>query len=180
MTTSTQPGLRTRTTGSIVAVGEKQTNGPSGPTGRPGGVAGRRSPVRRARRGPGDAPTRSGPFGPSPRRSSPGGAVGVRTSAARRRRAAAGAQSGRLSDRLSASARRGELQQLPPDAVCTALGNSPEGFTPQEVARRRARFGPNHLPRAPGRGVWRRVAAQMSRTAGRRGERRPGGGPCSR
>ncbi|MEW1750618.1 cation-transporting P-type ATPase [Streptomyces angustmyceticus] len=31
-------------------------------------------------------------------------------------------------------------------------------FDPQEVARRRAQWGPNRMPRVPGRGVWRRIA----------------------
>lgn len=56
----------------------------------------------------------------------------------------------------------GDVQRLPPARLCTVLDIPPGGLTPQEAARRRARWGPNHMPRAAGQGVWRQIAAQVT------------------
>ncbi|MFD8325530.1 cation-translocating P-type ATPase [Streptomyces lydicus] len=55
-----------------------------------------------------------------------------------------------------------DVQRLPADRLREALNSPPGGLTTQDAARRRTRCGPNQMPRAPGRGAWRLIAAQLT------------------
>ncbi len=71
-----------------------------------------------------------------------------------------------LSDRTAGSggltAGPSDVLQLPPAGLAEAMDVPPGGLTTQEAARRRAQWGPNEMPRTPGRGVWRLFAAQFT------------------
>lgn len=54
------------------------------------------------------------------------------------------------------------VQTLPTGDVFTALDTSPRGLASSEVTARRARFGPNELPRVGRRGLWRDLVAQFT------------------
>ncbi|MCX4510663.1 cation-transporting P-type ATPase [Streptomyces sp. NBC_01619] len=54
------------------------------------------------------------------------------------------------------------VQTLPTGGVFAALGTSPRGLTAAEVAARRDRFGPNELPWAGRRGLWRDLVGQFT------------------
>jgi calcium-translocating P-type ATPase len=54
------------------------------------------------------------------------------------------------------------VQTLPTGQVLTALGTSPRGLASADVVARRDRFGPNELPRAGRRGLWRDLAGQFT------------------
>lgn len=53
------------------------------------------------------------------------------------------------------------VQSLPRAELFAALGSSPRGLTAADAAARRDRFGPNELPRASRRGLWRELAGQF-------------------
>ncbi|MFG2859195.1 cation-translocating P-type ATPase [Streptomyces sioyaensis] len=54
------------------------------------------------------------------------------------------------------------VQILPPGDVFAALNTSLRGLTAADAAARRDRYGPNELPRATRRGVWRQLAVQFT------------------
>ncbi|WP_326751274.1 cation-transporting P-type ATPase [Streptomyces hirsutus] len=54
------------------------------------------------------------------------------------------------------------VQTLATGNVFAALGTSPRGLASSEVAARRTQFGPNELPRAGRRGLWRDLATQFT------------------
>ncbi|MEV0173541.1 cation-transporting P-type ATPase [Streptomyces sp. NPDC050803] len=54
------------------------------------------------------------------------------------------------------------VQRLRPHEVFGAFDTSPRGLSAREAALRRARYGPNELPRPRRKGLWRRFAAQFT------------------
>lgn len=54
------------------------------------------------------------------------------------------------------------VQTLATGEAFAALGTSPRGLASAEATARRARFGPNELPHAGRRGLWRDLAAQFT------------------
>ncbi|WP_289926754.1 cation-transporting P-type ATPase [Streptomyces sp. S.PB5] len=54
------------------------------------------------------------------------------------------------------------VQGLRPDEVFEAYGVPPRGLSAEEAESRRTAYGPNQLPRARRKGLWRRFAAQFT------------------
>ncbi|GAB7035455.1 cation-transporting P-type ATPase [Streptomyces sp. NPDC021749] len=61
-----------------------------------------------------------------------------------------------------AAAAGAPLQTVAPGDVFAALGTTPRGLGTVDAVARRDRYGPNELPRAGRRGLWRQLAAQFT------------------
>ncbi|MER6310206.1 cation-transporting P-type ATPase [Streptomyces sp. NPDC001657] len=61
-----------------------------------------------------------------------------------------------------AEAAGSRLQTGTREEVFAALGTTPRGLSEADAVARRDRYGPNELPRARRRGVWRQLAAQFT------------------